>query len=415
MEILTSDRRAKSRLSILLRELGYSARFHETVVSLQEALRESPVGQSVLIDLDFEADHLTLVAGVDAEVAQSLVGFQLIEASFGAEISDNARHYPSSVMLPPHSERAKSRLRSAIKARSSLSSSRVGTSKNAFTKRFKTKPPFPLAGKIGRQEAKPQKEPTRYLTCSSEAALNLLQKIRSIATSGHHVHVLLGEDGAEFELVCREINYQLHDEADALQVIAPEDFSIEELEKLERLAARERRRRHVYVGRSDEFSADALREFSLFADYLGNLRNPHLNLYLAHAAGTGEFFSEGVAELFRPLCDRLDPIRVPRMGDRSEDIAGICHATIGLLRAAHPFLNVRGINNEAITYLVETRAELNHQKLVRIIRNSTALCQRTVLGVAEVKSYGESEISSQHLLESMADEAFFPAEETVNF
>jgi DNA-binding NtrC family response regulator len=136
---------------------------------------------------------------------------------------------------------------------------------------------------------------------------------------------------------------------------------------------------------------------------------------LAHAAGTGEFFSEGVAEIFRPLCDRLDPIRVPCMEDRTEDIAGLCHTTIGMLRAAHPFLTVQGINNEAIAYLVETRADLNHQKLVRILRNSTALCQRPVLGVGEVKSYGESEISSQHLLESMADEAFFPAEETVNF
>jgi DNA-binding NtrC family response regulator len=395
--------------------LGYTAQFHEDPASLREALSDPSHSQSVLIDLSFEADHAALVEEVAVRSADALVGFQVIEAGASAKVSANAEHYSSNVVLPPHAERAKTRLRTALKSKSSPLGSKAGPSRHNFTKNFKTKAPFAFQSKRLRKEADALKVSPRYLVCRSDAGDKLLQRLRSVGNNGHHVNVLLGEDGTEFELVCREINYQLDREVERLHVLAPEDFCITDLEKIEREAARERLRRHVYVGRSDEFSVDAMHQFSLFADYLANLRNPHLHIYLAHAAGTSQFFPSGVVELFRPLCDRLDPIRLPAMAERAEDIPGICHATIGMLRAAHPFLAVQGISNQAIDYLVETRSELSHQKLIRILRNSAALCQRPVLGETEIKNYGESEMTSQHLLESMADEVFFPAEQTVNF
>jgi hypothetical protein len=173
---------------------------------------------------------------------------------------------------------------------------------------------------------------------------------------------------------------------------------------------------HVYLGRSDDFSADALHEVELFIDYLSNLRQPYLRVYLAHAYGSEEFFREGVAKIFKPLTNKLRRLSLPSLADRASDIPKICHGTLGLLRTAHPFLLVQQISNSAVDYLVETRSSLSHGQLIRILRNSIALSKRPTLGVEDIKNYGESGLTTQHLLESMADENYFPPEQqSVNF
>jgi hypothetical protein len=284
----------------------------------------------------------------------------------------------------------------------------------SFTPRVKSRPPFAF-NKDSKKETPAFREGARYLVCKSDAAKDLLHRIQRLGRSEKLAHLLVGEEGAEFELVCREINFQITNEQTALHMVSPDDLSIDELEKLERAATRDRETLHVYVGCSDDYSAENLHQLELFIDYLANLRNPHLHIYLAHTTGGEEFFRQGVVDIFKSLRPKMELLSVPHIAERIEDIPEICQTTIGLLRAAHPFLAVQRISSSAIQHLVDTRHELSHQKLVRIIRNSIALSQRQVLCVEDIKNYGESGLTNQHLLESMADENFFPSEQSANF
>lgn len=418
MEVLTSDRRARSQLSILLRELGHTAYFHETADRLKDSLNQSPEGRVVLVDLGMEFDHEALVAKYGTIPGMRFIGLQFFSSDQEAAVYLNAKHYRNIIVLPAHAERAKSRLRNVLtpKANHGTLVNRRATSFPAagFAPKLKTRPSFSMK-RNSLKESAPFRDSSRYLTCRSDASMGFLQSLQKLNRAEKLTYLLLGEEGAEFELVCREINFQSISDRTALHMVAPDDLCMDALEKLERAANRERSIWHVYVGRSDEYSAECLRQFALFADYLGNLRNPHIRIYMAHAKGSEEFFREGVGEVFKSIAPKMEPVHLPSLAERPEDIPAICHATVGSLRAAHPFLAVQRIANAAIDYLVETRDELSHQKLIRILRNSIALSQSPELGIEDIKNYGESDMTTQHLLESMADENFFPAEQPANF
>ena len=50
---------------------------------------------------------------------------------------------------------------------------------------------------------------------------------------------------------------------------------------------------------------------------------------------------------------------------------------------------------------------MSYSSLVRIIRNSMALAHRDTLTAEEIKSFGDDSPTSQHLVESLADEKYF--------
>jgi hypothetical protein len=423
MNVLTTDNRAKSQLSILLRELGYAASFHNCAETLSGTLAEldASVSERVLIDLDAGIDHAALLQTLRSKGNVALTGFQIFKSSQNATLHPNAEYYPSTVILPAHAERAKSRLRTALGAPGGLcgsaSARRASANVLSFSKR--TRSPFAMRG-ASRLPASPPAStaqafaPARYLVCKSTAGRELLNQIK-LGETDSLTTLLLGEDGAEFELVCREINYQRVGDRSPLHCIRPDAFCVESLEKTERQASRERTVLYVYAGRTDEYSAEALHRLHQFINYLAQLRQPHMRIYLAHAYESEAYFHAGVAERFKPLSEKMERMRIPLLEDREDDIPEICDKMIGTLRTAHPFLMVQQISREAVAYLMETRKELNYAKLVRILRNSLALSQKPVLCVDDFKNYGESDLTTQHLLESMADEAYFPAEQSANF
>lgn len=414
MNVLTIDSKARSQLSILLRELGYSARFHATVDELNTALKEDANGEVVLVDVTLDTDHAALVNSFASVIGVRFIGFHCFSSTTEASMSGNSDAYKTSLFLPGHAERAKSRLKSALaplRKQGGGTRSSFKTPSSALFKRGTTRPPFGF-GNAGASIAAPLRP--EYLVCASEAGRAFMSRIGAISDDDLAT-VLVGEDGAEFELVCREINFQKVADRTALHIFTPDEVSLTDLEVLERKAKRERSVLHVYLGRSDDYSADSLREVELFVDYLSNLRQPYLRIYIAHAYGSEELFREGVEDIFKPLTKKLRRLSLPSLSDRAADIPKLCHSTLGLLRTAHPFLLVQQISNDAIQHLVETRSDLNHSQLIRILRNSIALSKRPILCVEDIKNYGESGLTTQHLLESMADENYFPPEQSVNF
>ena len=423
MNILTSDPRSKSQLAILLRELGQSSVFHSSVDSLKDSIRTAN-GKSIegvlMVDLSEDVDHAVLVADLKEHYQGRLIGLQFFSSTKDAAINLNAKHYHSSLVLPEHAERAKSRLKYVLTSRSSGAAQlgslgrRRTNPQRAFADRFKTKPLFPPNGKASK-EPMALRGGARYLVCRSNVAKDLLLNLQNLARTDKLAHLLIGEDGAEFELVCRESNFQSIRDRSALHMFAPDDLTFSALEKLEREASRVRTPFHVFVGRTDEYKAENLNELVRFLEFLRDIRRPHLSIYLAHARGSEELFRAGVAEVFETLCAKMDVMKLPQLKDRPEDIPEICHTVIGSLRAVHPFLVAHRISNKAIHYLVEMRAEMTYQQLTRILRNSIALSRKGVLCIEDIKNFGESDLTTQHLLESMADEQFFPADQAANF
>jgi DNA-binding NtrC family response regulator len=253
----------------------------------------------------------------------------------------------------------------------------------------------------------------RYLIGESPAGRAFVSDLKKCATESTSIF-LVGQDEAEFELAAREVNYFANRDCAPLEIVTGDDLSIDYLQAVERQANAIKQPMLAYVGRVDDWNERAIRELVLFVEYLKNLRNPHLRLIMAYQQGSDEFFQIGVADYVKKLRKQVQSVQVPSLAERAEDIAPLCQILIGSMRAAHPFLLVGRISREAIDALVEDRANYSYAKLVRILRNSIALCQRTTLQIEDIKNYGESDLTTQHLLESMADEQYFPSQVVIS-
>ena len=113
----------------------------------------------------------------------------------------------------------------------------------------------------------------------------------------------------------------------------------------------------------------------------------------------------------RDVRKKDNTLSLPTLSERAEDIFLICKTMLAALRMAHPFVRVASFEPEAFSFLQSQGGELNYQKLVRLIRNTAALCKAEIATVEDLKNYSESDGITQHLLESMADESFFPQQD----
>lgn len=410
MDVITSNPTTRGQLSLLLRDLGQRPAFHS---SLNELLLNSNADTDapMLIDFNAVAPEEDLKTLKENCASSKWIGFQIFSESSKFPEWIDKRLFTTVIVLPTHAERAKARLKSALKA-AYISDSNDGTARSQMTRApfaytrgstLKSRTPFG-SGKTNPGLPTPK---ARYIASESKSANAFIRHLHKDASNKQAI-LLTGNDGAEFELAAREFNFQDNADTIPLQVAFETDISIDHLQQIEKQAAKEKKPVNCYVGKVDDLDPEALSQLSLFCDYLGNLRNPHLRILLAYESGSDLFFQDGVADLFQSFRKRTYSVSIPPLKDRPEDIGPICQTAIGLLRGAHPFLIVRTITQGAIDHLVATRHELSYAKLLRILRNAMALSQRSALCVEDIKNYGDNELSNQHLLESMADENYFP-------
>jgi transcriptional regulator of acetoin/glycerol metabolism len=264
------------------------------------------------------------------------------------------------------------------------------------------------------KEPLPRTVVARYIITSSPSYYNLLEDLKRQDEQRTTI-ILQATEDVEFELVARELNFQSNQDACPLYIINPDNLRIDYLEKLERKAAKEKVPIFCYVGRSDDLDEQSATDLKLFSQYLDNLRAPHARLILGHEIGSEDLQQLGVKEHLDVLLKQSTRLEIPNLAERAADIPIICQHTISQLRSMHPFLLVQRISSETEQYLIDQRGNYSYVKLVRILRNAVALCQRDTLTVEDIKNYGESDVTTQHLLETMADENYFPQEASVNF
>ncbi|CAA6692839.1 MULTISPECIES: hypothetical protein [unclassified Lentimonas] len=417
IHVLTQDRIAKSQLSLILRELGQDTAFYTEVDSLIDGEFPTQNSDAMLIDLQVALPSETFNQLKAAHPDLRLIGFQnhaSVDTESHIEKPEGLNHF---FLLPAHAERAKARIKSALKDNSSQN--KRSTKRKSFTPSPFTRAATPANKRLKiptkRSTTRPQ-EPrttTRYVTAHSAATSGLIQSIKEAAKQQTAI-ILNGNEGAEFEIVAREINFQANADRHNMCVIENDEISLDTLEKIESSANRNKELSFCYLGKIDDLNEDSMQAIQLFIQHLEHLRNPHLRLIIAYENGCEYLLPNRVSEIFKSIKKRFNPLSIPDLSERSEDISPICLNLLSALRTAHPFLRVKSISDAGIDYLIQTRHTLNYAQLIRILRNSIALSQRSSISPEDFKNYGESETTTQHLLESMADEQFFPSSEAVN-
>ncbi|MGJ8653276.1 MAG: hypothetical protein ACSHX8_08380 [Opitutaceae bacterium] len=414
MHLLTTDRLTKSQLSLILRDLGHSPEFHNSFNELTKGLDANVGSSHILIDLRFELSVLELETLKSKYPTASHIGFERYDTSLETAKRIDASNFSTSIVIPSHSERAKMRLKNALRGTSGVNRKVLpSTTRPSFSfKRKVTQPPFQKTKNRADSRASDTVS-SRYLTTKSLTSVRFMETLKAECAEKNSFVIFSAEETVEFELVARELNYQMNRDSCPLHIVSSEELRLDNLEKLERKASKSRTRINCYIGPSEDLDQCAASEVKLFIEYLGNLRNPHARLIMAHEHGSASLFQAGVEEHFASLRQKAKEIEIPRLAERIEDIPEICQQTLGFLRSAHPFLVVTRISNEVERYLLEHRELYSYTKLVRILRNAISLCQRESLSVEDIKNYGESDMTTQHLLETMADETYFP--QSANF
>lgn len=413
--VLTAERHVRSALSLLLRDLGYAPAFFD---SLDAYTGDSAAGESrqpVLLDLGLPDPEAVITGIKTARPDTCVIAFACFHGmAHGGDPPAKPERVDGFFLLPSHADRAKARIVSALRTQTSRATVRRGIAKAPAGQLLKRPGGFFSGGAKrlpGSSEGGELKE-TRYLETKSPASLALLQQMRRIP-AGESLILMQGKEGVEFELAARELNYQNGGDSEQLLFGDSEGLTIDGLERLEKAAVKDRRKRLCYVGRTDELSLESARHLILFLEFLNNLRNPHLRVILAHEDESEAFFREGVEAVLKPYFSRAANLRIPGLEERLEDIRPLSMAHIANLRAAHPFIRIKGLSEEAIQQLIDTRQELSHAKLCRILRNACALSQREELTPDDLRNYGEYDTSTSHLVESMADERYFPSQAAI--
>ena len=442
IQILTDKRLVKGQLSVLIRELGYEPMYHETPVSLLNAATNSTGNTAIFFDLDVIRTEQLTRACADLPESARKIGFQVLGQNTKPIITEKPEALDYFFILPPNAERAKSRLKTAFRGSDYVEGPDRATTRSGLSggaRRFtRSAMPFKPSGSpfkgsketaapFPRQSQSPFKSVSpfasiaegnravasdaRYIVAHSTVSRNLLKQMSEIKKPSSFV-LLAGNEGADFESVAREFNFQSNKDHTQLMILNEEEINVDYLEKAEKAAAKAQLPTICYLGKSENLNQASIEATELFIDFLENLRNPHLRLVLAHEYGTEEFLPAATVEFIKKVHKVRPTVLIPDLKDRDEDIAPLALKLLNTLRSAHPFLNVRNISESALGYLIEHRAELNETKLIRILRNCIALSHRSTLQIEDIKNYGEHDSATSHLVESMADEAYFPSSHT---
>ncbi|MGB0416582.1 MAG: hypothetical protein ACPGKS_07020 [Coraliomargarita sp.] len=406
IHVLTQDSSTKKQLTALLADMELECITHEQVEPLLKAVKKLKKSDAVFYDLSLE-DRLWAFEQLYTSCRRTnLVGFELLTketAEGGQHCIDGMGHY---LLLPQNADRAKARVQEVLK----------GVAQAAVPKKRKPrKKPAPKAEPIMAtvEAGAPAIEPgqvqlttARYLQAQSTPMQTFLAALHNAAGDAQ-VILIEGEDGAEFELTARELNYHANGDISPLLVMDPMHLKFNELRQLEKDAAAIKEVHYCYLGLSSEMtdsSADALSEFQ---DHLLALANPYLRIIVGHITDSESYFCAATRPMMRSLRHHCTTLQLPTMGARAADIPLIVQRIFSTLRVAHPFLRARTLSQEAIQYLQAECDDFDYARLTRVLRNAMALGQNETLSDKELKNLDDNSPTTQHLIESLADEKFF--------
>lgn len=412
IHILTQDPSVTDQLNTLLNELEQEFTLHIDLASLTKAIRKLTKADIVFYDLSLENLLWAYEQLYKSCKRTNLIGFEKLTK----DNADGSLFCPEGMenyfLLPPNNERAQIRIKEIIKTIAKAAATKKAT---AATKKQRTKPPFKVASSASKQaqanipaKAKPETsaQSTRYLQALSEPMQLFLSQIDQVKSSKDFI-LIEGEDGAEFELAARELNFRANGDRNPLIFMDPMRLSISHFKKIEREAKEDREIYYCYVGCGADMNSHSAEELFEYFEYLKGLTKPALRLIIGHAIDSESYFSSGVRPAIRDFRKHAAELSLPPISKRLDDIPLITHSIFSTLRMAHPFLRARTISKSAVVHLQSECGDLTYSTITRIIRNAMALGRRDTLTNLELRNLSDNSPTSQHLIESLADEEFF--------
>ncbi|WP_269522877.1 hypothetical protein [Coraliomargarita parva] len=412
IHILTQNPAMREQLSALLQELDHEFVFHDAVEPLVKAVRKLSKQDHVFYDLQLEDVLWAFERLYTACKRTNLVAFERMTNETSLEYNQCPAGVENYLLLPAHPERAKNRLQSVLREVAQKTTARKTVKKKKAAGKAKPKATGKQAAKAkAKADADSQVEapaPTiaRYLQARSGVMRELLSDIQ-IASDKASIVVIEGEEGAEFELLAREINFRSNGDATPLHVVDPMQLHIPELMELLKASEGKEGPQFLYLGQTVDWTAKAADEIEQFIEQYDASDNKSLRLIFSYAEDSDSYTADAVRPLVKTLRKRSQGIQLPGMAEREEDIPMIAHTVFSTLRMAHPFLRTRVLSNDAISYLQSEAENMDYCRLTRIIRNAMALSKQDIIGEETVRNLSDDSPMTQHLIESLADERYF--------
>ena len=419
IHILTQNPEVKTRLGAFLEEMGKEYVFHETLLTLEKKLSRLKKTDAVFYDLQLE-EHIWAFEPI--YLGSRKTHMVVFEPSDTGAVSYSPMGNEHFLILSKDDARAKTRLVALFHELTKLSAPRKAAKKKVKKKAVakkkasaqKTDTTASATSKKVTQaggEASAVTQNTRYLQSQSEAMHAFVGELQ--AAAGKHKFIMLqGEDGSEFELAARELNFQANRDVSPLIVLDPMNLSSKELELIEVEARHSKIDQYCYLGLTLELNSQSVSEIAAF---LGHLKmqlkeqNTYLHLIIGHEMGSESCFPDNIRPTLDAVRGTSHLLQIPDMADRADDISAITHSIFSMLRMAHPFLQARSIDSSAIKHLEAECADLDYSRIKRVLRNAMALGRSPILTKDELLSFRDNSPTTQHLMESLADEKFFPS------
>ncbi len=412
IHILTQSPEVKTRLGAFLEEMGKECVFHETLFTLEKKLRRLKKTDAVFYDLQLEEQIWAFEPIYLGSRKTHMVVFEPNDTGSVNYTPMGNEHF---LILSKDDARAKTRLVSLLRELKKLSAPRKAKKKTVAKKKVTAKKGKATAVEPAAQlslETSVHQQSTRYLHACSDVMQNFVAELKA-AAGKHQFTTLQGEDGAEFELAARELNFQANADISPLIVLDPMNLKSQELEQLAEAAMAAKIDQYCYLGLTLELNSQSVSEIATF---LGHLRmqfkdkDTYLHMIIGHEIDSESCFPDNIRPTLDALRGNSHLLQIPNMGDRAEDISAIAHSTFSLLRMAHPFLQARSISRAAIKHLESECGELDYSRITRVLRNAMSLGQSTTLTEQELKNFSDNSPTTQHLIESLADEKYFSSQ-----
>lgn len=405
IHILTTDEAMREQLTQLLAGGQETFAFHSDLEALIATLPKLKKVDTVFYDLQLEDTLWAFDAIHYGAKKTNLVAFEpVIEGSSeGAHrCPANAKHY---LVLSSDVRRSKVRLQKMMHEINQLSVKKKAAKRKVAKKRV-AKAQAVASASVAQEMGAVIAPVTlaRHLTARSAAMQEFTSQISEVANKGSLI-LIESEDGAEFELAAREINFRANGDAFPLMVLDPMDLCAAQLLILSKGKGTPC---YCYIGLSYELTSNSVGQLANTLKLIFKARGDSpIRIILGHVTDSEDYVSATAMDLVKMFRKDGNILELPGMCDRKEDVQIIAQSVFTMLRVAHPFLCTRTFTSKAIQFLEDGHESLDYSRLVRVIRNSMALTQRDTLTEVELKNFSDDTPTSQHLIESLADETFF--------
>ncbi len=414
IHILSRDKAVVSQLTEVFKKLGETACFYSDLKALKESLPNLSKSDSVFYDLQLENEVWAFASLYIGCRNTHLIVFEPKTAGMNIEENSENRtdgeHY---LLLPKNPARALARVKETLRelikgpyekieplfSQKEQSAAKVQTAQTE-------------APQISKSPTHSRQTKAQYLFAKSDAMQNFIAQMKASRMKSDLV-ILEGEDGAEFELAARELNFISNEDHTPLIMLDLNQHNFDELKNDLTDTEDTQQARYCYIGLTSDLTSTSSQNLDQLIGILEDSQDtyPNLHLIVGHVIDSEDYISNSAKNILAEIRIKAVNFKIPDLAERTADISNIASSIFSTLRMVHPFVIPRTLSRKAIQYLESQSDTLNYSAIIRVLRNAIALSHKEILDEDQIKSFSDNSQTTRHLVESMADEVYFNANE----